>query len=142
MGRTVSDDASVVLIRALIENMRGAGGDWESVALVLDLTEGYFVGASGYAYGPDGTEAIASDPLAVRPAADGYLASKYPPGDPLPVKLLVQLDRTSGRYAVDFEDTDVDRWKVSPKTIRTIREELRPRLGAAQEPSTQTEGTQ
>lgn len=137
----MSDDVSVVLIRALIENMRGAGDDWESVALVLDLTPGVF-GASGYAYGSRDIEAVASDPRAVRPAVDAYLASKYPPGEPLPVKMLVQFDRTSGRYALDFEDTDVDRWKVSPKTIRTIREELRPRLGAAGESSAQIESTQ
>lgn len=60
------------------------------------------------------------------PALNAYTESYYKPDQPLPVKLLVQFDRVSGKYEVTFEDTDVSRWKVVPANIDEIREELRP----------------
>jgi hypothetical protein len=62
---------------------------------------------------------------AVKAYADGYSQ----PGDVLPRKILVQFDRTTGRYDVTFEESDDARWKVTPRNFREIREELRPALG-------------
>lgn len=125
----MSKDAAVDLVRALIENMRGAADGWESLAMVLDLDGNRFGGTSGYTYGPAGTiSAVASRPSAVRPAVDAYLATCFQPGDAWPVKLLVQFNRTTGDYEATFEDADVSRWKVTPDNIDTIREELRPRF--------------
>ncbi|RSN48034.1 hypothetical protein DMC64_12545 [Amycolatopsis sp. WAC 04197] len=62
-------------------------------------------------------------------AVDAYRGGYYRPGDKLPVKILVQFDRTAGKYEVTFEDTDEDRWAVKPKNFRTMREQLRPKLG-------------
>jgi hypothetical protein len=123
----MSTDVTAVLIRALIENMRGARDDWASLAIVVDLSGGRISGTHGYAYAADRTSAaVASRPSGVQPAVDAYLESKYQPDQQPPLKLLVQFDRTSGTYEVTFEDTDASRWKVTPANINQIAEELRP----------------
>lgn len=125
----MSHDVTADLIRALIENMKGAPEDWASLAIVVDLSGGRISGTHGYAYAPDGTaSAVASRPSGVKPAVDAYLETKYRPGQPPPVKLLVQFDRAAGTYEVTFEDHDASRWKVTPANIHQMSEELRPNL--------------
>lgn len=128
----MSANVTADLIRALVENMEGPGGDWdgwESLAMILEFPDGEFNSAHGYAYSPgDVISAVASDPWAVKAAVKAYTDSYYKPGEPLPVKMLVQFDRTSGRYNVAFEDTDETRWKVTPRNFRQLREELRPKF--------------
>jgi hypothetical protein len=58
-----------------------------------------------------------------------YTDSHYQPGEPLPLKILLQFDRVSGTYNVLFEESDEDRWKVTPRNFRELREELRPQQG-------------
>ncbi len=126
----MTNDVTVDLIRALVENMRGAEEDWQSLAMVIDFDGDRFSGTHGYAYSPDGRiDAVASRPSAVRPAVNAYTASYYKPGDALPVAILVQFDRAKGEYEVTFEDTDAARWKVTPANIDQMREELRPKFG-------------
>lgn len=120
-------DTTVDLIRALIDNMRGADENWESLAMVIDFGAGKFGGTHGYTYGPgDSTSAVASRPWPVRPAVDAYVDSHYEPGAALPVAILVQFDRTKGEYEVTFEDSDASRWGVTPANLEEIRERLRP----------------
>ena len=72
----MSTDATAALIRALIENMKGARDDWASLAMVIDLRGGRVSGTHGYAYSPDGTvSAVASRPSGIRPALEAYLGS-------------------------------------------------------------------
>lgn len=125
----MSHDVTVGLVRALIENLRGAPDDWASLALVLEFDTEKVNAVHGFAYLPEGkvTGATAS-PYDIRPAVTAYTDSYYKPGEPLPVGLLVQFDRTNGQYEVTFEDTDAARWKVTPANIDGIREELRPRF--------------
>lgn len=124
MSETVTAD----LIRALIENMAPAPVDWESFSMIIDVDEGVF-SAHGYTYSPDDTiTAVAVRASTVRSAADDYFASHYAPGDTLPVQTLVQFERASGRYDITFEDTDRDRWKMSPANVRTFRQGLRPQF--------------
>lgn len=126
----MSQDATADLIRALIENMRGAGEDWASFAMVIDLAGGRISGTHGYAYAPDGTSsAVASRPSGVKPALDAYLESTYRPEQEPPIKILVQFERASGTYEVTFEDDDSSRWKVTPANIDRMAEELRPAFG-------------
>ena len=123
----MSNDVTVDLIRALIENMKGAPDDWASLAIVLDLSGGRISGTQGYAYSPDGTSsAVASRPSGIAPAVGSYLGSHYPPKQEPPLKILVQFDRDSGKYEVTFEDDDAARWKVTPANIEQISEPLRP----------------
>jgi hypothetical protein len=119
------------LIRALIENARGPEVDWdgwESLAIVLEFPEGEFNEAHGYLYSPDGViSAVASDPWAMKAAVKAYTDSCYKADEALPRKILIQFDRTTGKYTTTFEETDEARWKVTPRNFRELREELRPK---------------
>ncbi|MFV2116157.1 hypothetical protein ACFHW0_28000 [Micromonospora sp. LOL_025] len=133
----MSKDVTVDLIRSLIEAMngpslarerRGPVEGWESLAMILEFGEGYR-SAHGYAYSPDGVvTAVSCSWPSIESAVHAYLGSHYKPGDLLPVKILVQFDRTTGRYQVTFEDKDEERWAVKPANYREMREALRPRL--------------
>lgn len=120
------------LIRSFVQNLEdpaGGLGDWASTAFVLEFPDGRFNSAHGYLYAADGwISPVAADPWAVGTAVDAYLDSHYQPADARPRAILVQFDRTSGRYQVQFEDTDEHRWNATPRTFRQLREELRPRL--------------
>jgi len=130
-----SGDVTVDLVRSLIQavnepslvtEMRGPLGDWESLAIVLEFGDGYR-SASGYAYPADGTVSpVACSWNSIQREVNAYLATYYEPGDQLPVKILVQFDRATGRYGVTFEDTDEERWKTRPGNFREMREQLRP----------------
>ena len=126
-GNVVAD-----LIRSLLDNLQESGSDltsWEALSMILEFPEGSFNEAHGYLYLPDGEIApVAADPWKVESAVKAYTDSYYAPGDTLPRKILVQFDRASGKYNVLFEETDEDRWKVTPRNFREIREELRPAL--------------
>lgn len=132
-----SEDVSVNLVRSLVQainepslitEMRGPVNDWESLAIVLEFGEGYR-SASGYAYPADGTVSpVACGWNSIQPAVHAYLETYYEPGDLLPVKILVQFERATGRYSVTFEDTDDERWKTRPGNFREMREQLRPRF--------------
>ena len=123
----MSDDVTAGLIRALVENMKGAGDDWASLSMVLDLSGGRIRGTHGYAYSPDGTvSAVASRPSGIRLAVDAYLECYVEPDQEPPVAILVQLGRTSGTYEVTFEHDDAARWKVTPANLEKISEVLRP----------------
>ena len=123
----MSDAAAIDLVRALIENMKGASDDWEALAMVIDLGGGRIRGTHGYAYSPgDSISAVASRPSGIRPAVEAYLESNPKPAQDPPVTILVQLNRRSGTYEVTFEDDDAGRWKVTPANIDQISAELRP----------------
>ncbi len=125
-----NNDTSVNLIRALVQNVSGPDVDWDnwqSMAIVIDSFDGRFNSASGYLYSPDGTiSAVAARPSAVLPLVDAYTDGYYKEGEALPVQLLVQYDRASGKYSITFEDTDRTRWKITPKNYKELREALRP----------------
>jgi hypothetical protein len=120
------------LFRALIDNLEGPRVDsdgWESLAIILEFPDGEFNEAHGYLYSPNGLiSAVASDPWAVKSAVKAYTDGYYKPGDALPRKILVQFDRTTGKYDITFEETDEARWKVTPRNFRELREELRPKF--------------
>ena len=70
----MSNDLTTDLIRALIENMRGARDDSASLAMVIELSRGRVRGTHGYSYSPDGTtSAVASRGSGIQPAVDAYL---------------------------------------------------------------------
>lgn len=120
------------LFRALIDNLEGPRVDsdgWESLAIILEFPDGEFNEAHGYLYSPNGLiSAVASDPWAVKSAVKAYTDGYYKPGEALPRKILVQFDRTTGKYDITFEETDEARWKVTPRNFRELREELRPKF--------------
>ncbi|WP_409490489.1 hypothetical protein [Amycolatopsis sp. cmx-11-12] len=132
------NDATVDLIRSLVEAMddrplaadaQGSVGGWESLAMILEFGEG-FRSVHGYAYSPgDVITPVSCKWSSIESAVGAYLDGYYRPGERLPVKILVQFDRTAGKYEVTFEDADEDRWAVKPKNFREMREHLRPKFG-------------
>ena len=129
-------EATVALIRALVQNIDGPDVDWEnweSMAIVISSYGGRFNSASGYTYSPDGTiSAVAARPSKVLPAVDAYVSGYFKPDEKLPVMLLVQFDKKSGKYSILFEDTDETRWKITPKNYQELREKLRPNFDATE----------
>lgn len=123
----MSTDVTVGLIRALVDHLEDAPDDWSSFALVLGFDGEKVNQVHGYAYSPDGTATSAgADPYDIRSAVKAYTDSYYKPGEPLPVTLLVEFDRDAGKYEVTFEDTNAERWKLTPANFSSLREELRP----------------
>lgn len=119
------------LIHILGETMSDGHGaipkDWTSYSMILETYQGSFNSFHGYAYNKDSSiTPVAANPLKVIPILHEYLTTLYAPGEVLPVALLIQYEKGSGQYTVTIEDTDPDRWKVTPKNFREIREELRP----------------
>ena len=114
----MSENVTADLLHALVDNLDGPDIDregWASMSMILEFPEGAFNEAHGYLYSPDGTiSAVAADAWAVKPAVDAYMGSYFKEGDALPVQVLVQLDRTNGKYNVTFEDSDETRWKMTP----------------------------
>lgn len=97
------------------------------MTIIVESSNGRFNSAHGYLYSPDGTiSAVAARPSTVLPFVDAYVSGYFKPEETLQIKLLVQYDRTSGKYSITFEDTDEMRWKVTPKNYKELREELRP----------------
>ncbi len=83
----------------------------------------------GYAVVEDGPAIAASvKPRLIKEAFIDYIDCVYTEDQVPPVKLLIQFDSTGGRYKVTFEDTDRSRWAVTPRTLNTIRDELRPKV--------------
>lgn len=129
----MSEDVTVGLVRALVENMEDAPEEWTSLAMVLGFDATKVNSVFGFAYDDAGEDtAVTASPYDIRPAVKAYTDSYYKPEEPLPVSLLVQYDRTTGQYEVTFEDTDADRWQVTPATFSSIRKELRPDFSGAE----------
>ncbi|SDH47138.1 hypothetical protein [Agrococcus jejuensis] len=126
----MSTDPSTTLLHAIVDHMRGAPDDWSAIAIVVALRGGRVGGTHGFAYAADGTATpVASRPSGVDPAAQAYLASRPEHAAQPPVAMLVQLDRDAGAYEITFEDADASRWAVTPATVGTMGETLRPHLG-------------
>ncbi|MDT9595069.1 hypothetical protein RDV89_18420 [Nocardioides zeae] len=126
----MSEDPAVGLVRSLLQHLRSSSDDWASLALVVKLHPRGVRGVHGYTYDADGAFSGASArPSGINDAVAAYTASHFAPGEALPACLLVQFDRTSGRYEVTFEDTDATRWDVTPDNVDTMAASMRPQLG-------------
>lgn len=125
----MEDTPFEVLLRQLIAHMKPTP-EWASLALVFGINDqGMPVESYGYAFVADGPPMATSvKPRLIKEAFIDYLRSVYTDDQQPPVKLLIQFDSISGRYEVTFEDNDRNRWAVTPRTLSTVREELRPKF--------------
>jgi hypothetical protein len=118
------------LIKVLADAVSTKNPNWTSFSIIMGLNkDGVVFENYGYSYedsGPPISTSTSSRNL--REVLGSYLATVYRPDQHLPIKVLVQFDRESLRYNVEYEDHDKDRWAVNPRTIKTVREELRPKL--------------
>lgn len=133
----MAEDAIVPLMRALVRGIEEGAAtwndpipeDWQSFWLAVELTpQGTYSDSHGYAYGPDGTwvMAIATKSRFIREPLRTFVAERYPDGAKPAVKLLFQLELATGRYNVDYEDTDVSRWTPEPENYRDLQAQLKP----------------
>lgn len=116
------------IIREIVGTTESLRDSWSGLSVIIGFDDDGDPDSSyGYAYYPDGIEAIAPAPWDLEEAINSYLGSVYGDG-PFPRKMLIQFNRPSGRYNIEFEDKDPARWQVTPANIDKIREELRPKL--------------
>lgn len=69
--------------------------------------------------------AVSAKTWDLRQPLSAYLGGLYPDGK-FPVRVLVQFDRETGKYNVDFEDTYETRWRVNPGNIEEMPSAVRP----------------
>lgn len=117
------------LVKVIAQGDDAFNGNWTSFSLVIGLDgDGDPHNAYGYLYKPDGDfEAISTNLFAIELPMMAYLKSVYGKG-PYPIKLLIQFDRTSGRFNIEFEDKNPNRWAVTPADIHGFIESLRPKF--------------
>lgn len=116
------------IIRQIVNGTESLRDSWSGLSVVIGFDDdGDPDNSYGYAYYPNSVEAIAPAPWDLEAAIGGYLNTVYK-DSPRPRKMLIQFNRPSGRYNIEFEDKDPGRWQVTPANIDRIREELRPKL--------------
>lgn len=121
----MSEDVSVGLVGALVNNLQGAPDDWESFSIVLGFDDTQVNSARGIAYTAESATPVSASPD-IAPAVKAYTDSYYSEGQKLPVHILVQFDRNLGAYGVQFEDSDTERFGLTPENYETKLVELRP----------------
>lgn len=135
----MADDPVVPLMHAIVRGIDEVAArrnkvlpeDWHSFSLVIGLTdEGEYEQSYGYAYGPGESwvKPIAAEPTVLDDPLESFVADRYPDGAKSPVKMLFQLELPTGNYNVEYEDTDMSRWKVSPTNYEEIQSELKPQF--------------
>lgn len=124
-------DLSVNLIRTLLSNLKVQNDGWTLLSIVIGIDEDFEPNTTyGYVYdGPAGPPIAASaNTISITDAVNQYLVDLYGSDKQPPVKMLVQFNKDSGQYNIEFEDDDEDRWQVTPSNLDSVREELRPKL--------------
>ena len=120
-------DSATALIRALTDNLQQAPEEWTSLSMVLGFDNEKVNSAFGFVFDAEGIDTgVTASPYELRSAVKEFTDDRYRAGEALPVGLLLQFDRESGRFEVTFEDTDRDRWKVIPANFDSIADDLRP----------------
>ncbi len=117
------------MINVIVKDDNAFELDWVSFTLILELREdGRPSGTNGYLFTKLGDfEPFATTPRLLRPSIAAYFQEVYGDTQP-PIKMLLQFDRASGRFNVQFEDKDESRWQVRPADIHGYIEELRPKF--------------
>lgn len=120
IARAISDDSSVAKI------------DWVELSIVFSFEEdGFCAGHFGYAYDQEGVPTpFTLDSMDAETAASSYREWLRQEGDKGALKMLFQFNRATRKVNAEFEYEDTSRWKVTPKNIDVITEELRPNLGS------------
>ncbi|MBP1853424.1 hypothetical protein [Rhizobium halophytocola] len=118
------------LVAAIITSDEVEPQNWEEFSLVIAFEDDRVSETYGYSYDANGDwEAIAIRPRLVREEAAAYRDWLKRENDKALIKMLVQFNRSSNGYNVDFEYDNPARWNVTPSNLSEITEKLRRHLG-------------
>ncbi|WP_370981219.1 hypothetical protein [Agaribacterium sp. ZY112] len=122
----VQEIAGLILqCKKVIEN------EWEQLVFVFDTADGH-VANSGFLYnrgkvrpvsaGIESSPLLLSDTIIeLRQAVAVECGDKFK-------QFLIQMDKESGRFKIDFEFDDANRWTIVPSKMKEMREALRPKF--------------
>lgn len=118
------------IVNAILTTGELDGDKWDEFTIVFEFDdEGEVNGSYGYSYERAvEANAFAVDPDDVSPQVNVYCEFMRIKGDKGMIKMLFQFNRVTRKVNADFEYENPSRWKVTPKNIDTIVEELRPNL--------------
>lgn len=129
---TANTDLLAPIISAIISTGELDDIDWTEFSLIAGIDEDYSEvnETYGYAYTTAGESvAISCRPSKVNDAIIAYREWLRLDDHKGFIKTLIQFNRVTGKFNVDFEYEDDSRWNVRPSNIDSVVEELRPRLG-------------
>ncbi|WP_370981212.1 hypothetical protein [Agaribacterium sp. ZY112] len=105
--------------------------DWDGLTFVFDVADGH-IANSGFLYSGDkirpATARIKEEPLLLsgtikefRQVVANECGEKFK-------QLLIQIEKESGHFKIDFEFDDAKRWAIVPSKMKEMREALRPKF--------------
>ncbi len=117
-------------IEAVLNSPKLNRAPWTEFSLVAGLAaDGWVNHNFGYSFAAgSGPNAFSAKNRQLQEPLQAYLEGVYLERN-YPIRVLLQFNRESGRHAVEFEDSDVGRWQVTPSNLDEAREALRPNLG-------------
>lgn len=103
--------------------------DWDAFAVIFDFEDDFdSVALSGYVYLDQAFVGfIEPTEFQLAEMARSYRTARPGPAGELPVSMVVQFDRTSGRYNVEYEYSNPERWADIGRMVE-VADELRPNL--------------
>lgn len=101
---------------------------WESLALVIDLSEGHF-SQSGYLYSLDDAEpftAISSERRKLSSLCQSLKEKIKSESSADILQMLVQIKSYDMSIKIDFEFQNPSRWSITPNNMDKMKETLKP----------------
>ena len=119
------------IIEKVVQELQSRDVEWTEFAVVwgIDATGKANDGWGYWFTAKDGDpQAFSVAPWDIDESLTPYLSELYSDGN-YPIRMLAQFNRDTGRYNIEFEDTDTTRWQITPANLDQAREALRPNLG-------------
>lgn len=117
------------LLGAIINSDQIEQQNWETFSLVIAFQDDRVSETYGYSYDVEGEwEAFSIRPRLINAEAGSYRDwVKIENGNAV-IKMLVQFNRVSNRFNVDFEYENRARWSLTPSNLNEITKGLHPQL--------------
>lgn len=127
----MSENSELVedLLGAIINSDQIEQQNWETFSLVIAFQDDRVSETYGYSYDVEGEwEAFSIRPRLINAEAGSYRDwVKIENGNAV-IKMLVQFNRVSNRFNVDFEYENRARWSLTPSNLNEITKGLHPQL--------------
>ncbi|NTE89614.1 hypothetical protein [Agrobacterium rubi] len=127
----MSENSELVedLVGAIINSDQIERQNWQTFSLVIAFQDERVSETYGYSYDVEGDwEAFSVRPRLVNAEAGSYRDWLKQENDKAVIKMLVQFNRASSKFNVDFEYENPARWSVTPSNLNEITKELHPQL--------------